>query len=574
MKTERTTSDALSHDFGMQRQEPVTRALLFEGEIRDREQQKSARRETPVSGFDVFLSSFARSLLQYSNRAPVYCTSEAAALSFQRSAPAWLEQAKGKIKLISAYEPSTLQQCEDLVLLSVGPEMLNLAWIRSQLRRPDWPIVAVMHSLSPPPRIRYFLTNVLFNQLQAHDALICATRAARRALENLFLSVPVAARASNRIPFELPVIPFGVDTQEFGTRSKAAARQKLAIPAEQRVILYFGKFSPTDKCDLLPLIIAYSQLPQRHSTTLVLAGDDTQFRMAAALKAAAQELGCGDSVQVLPNVSKDEKLDLFAAADIFVSPSENTQESFSLPIAEAMASGLPVVTSDWAGHDELVEHGKTGFLAPTYLAPISEPLQFITLYSGVYPEKLLGMSTSVEVNYMSRYLQMLLGSSELRQSMGQEGRKRACEKLDLKVVMQQYDELWDELSRRGRKSQPQPNPFECSSFQQVFGHYATAGLQPDNKIQINPAMGPQSAGILDALGRAHYFDAAVFNRIVQILEKEGPKTIAGLVEASNGAKQQTKTAVERHVGRLLKYGLVRLMEEEAPICCGNDASFI
>jgi glycosyltransferase involved in cell wall biosynthesis len=541
----------------------VKGALLFEGEIRDREQQKSVRREIPLSGFDVFLSSFARALLSYSRRAPVYCTSEAAELSFQRQAPAWLEQRREQIKLVSAYDSSALAQCENLVLLSVGPEMLNLAWIRSQLHRPDWPIVAVMHSLSPPPRIRYFLTSALFTRLHRHDALICATHAAKKVMENLFLSIPKEARASETMPFEMPVIPFGVDTGEFAARNKEAVRQKLGIPADQRVILYFGKFSPTEKCDLLPLIIAFSQLPRRQDTRLILAGDDTQFRMAAALKEAAQELGCGHCVQVLPDMTREDKLDLFAAADIFVSPSENTQESFSIPIAEAMAAGLPVVTSDWAGHHELVKHGTTGFLIPTYLAPMGQPVQFITLYSGIYPEKLLGMSTSVDLNCLTAHLQILLDKPHLRRCMAEEGRRRACESLDWKVIMKQYDDLWDALSQRAQSARGFSEPFECSSFREVFSHYPSAMLQPDHTVQLNGSMDPRNHRILGALGRSQHFDAATFQSIIGVLESEGPTTIAGLIESTSTAKPHSKMAVERHIGRLLKYGLIQLIQENS-----------
>ena len=53
------------------------------------------------------------------------------------------------------------------------------------------------------------------------------------------------------------------------------------------------------------------------------------------------------------------------AADVFVSPSDNIQETFGLAVLEAMASGLPVVASDWDGYRDLVADGETGFLVPT-----------------------------------------------------------------------------------------------------------------------------------------------------------------------------------------------------------------
>ncbi|CAO0821436.1 hypothetical protein DFAR_2330023 [Desulfarculales bacterium] len=56
---------------------------------------------------------------------------------------------------------------------------------------------------------------------------------------------------------------------------------------------------------------------------------------------------------------------LLTAVDIFVSPSDNLQETFGLAIIEAMAAGLPVVASDFSGYRDLVAEGRTGFLIPS-----------------------------------------------------------------------------------------------------------------------------------------------------------------------------------------------------------------
>jgi UDP-glucose:(heptosyl)LPS alpha-1,3-glucosyltransferase len=50
----------------------------------------------------------------------------------------------------------------------------------------------------------------------------------------------------------------------------------------------------------------------------------------------------------------------FAAADLFVFPT--LYEPYGMVISEAMASGIPVITSRAAGAAELIEHGETGWL--------------------------------------------------------------------------------------------------------------------------------------------------------------------------------------------------------------------
>ena len=57
---------------------------------------------------------------------------------------------------------------------------------------------------------------------------------------------------------------------------------------------------------------------------------------------------------------KNRKL-AWSSADIFSSLSDNIQETFGITPIEAMASGLPVVVSDWDGYRDSVRHGVDGY---------------------------------------------------------------------------------------------------------------------------------------------------------------------------------------------------------------------
>src|SRR2546425_10083010 len=84
-----------------------------------------------------------------------------------------------------------------------------------------------------------------------------------------------------------------------------------------------------------------------------------------SLEALVSELGLGDAVRLLGFVPDDELPALYNAADVFVLASRRYDllvEGFGIAIAEASASGLPVIASRSGGIPESVREGETGFL--------------------------------------------------------------------------------------------------------------------------------------------------------------------------------------------------------------------
>jgi glycosyltransferase involved in cell wall biosynthesis len=105
--------------------------------------------------------------------------------------------------------------------------------------------------------------------------------------------------------------------------------------------------------------------------------------------------------------------DVFAAFDIFVLPSI-LPEPFGLVVIEAMASGKPVVATAPGGPSETVVEGETGFLVPP---------------SG---------PTAI-----AQALEELLADPQRRISMGEAGRRRACEVFSLPRYVAEFEELYD-----------------------------------------------------------------------------------------------------------------------------------
>jgi glycosyltransferase involved in cell wall biosynthesis len=104
------------------------------------------------------------------------------------------------------------------------------------------------------------------------------------------------------------------------------------------------------------LLQAFASLPAalRARARLVFAGDGD----VDALKAAAREHG--DAVEVHSWVSAEQRNALLAASDVFVLPS--FQEGVPMAMLEAMACGLPVITTPVGGIPDVITDGEEGRL--------------------------------------------------------------------------------------------------------------------------------------------------------------------------------------------------------------------
>ncbi|MGQ0486733.1 MAG: glycosyltransferase [Hyphomicrobiales bacterium] len=99
---------------------------------------------------------------------------------------------------------------------------------------------------------------------------------------------------------------------------------------------------------------------KRIHVTLVGGAPTGDNSVVEDLKLLASGLGVADDVQLLGE--KHDIPDLLRSADIFVMPSR--YEGFGLTLVEAMAAGLPVISSDIDGPQEILQGGKFGLLVP------------------------------------------------------------------------------------------------------------------------------------------------------------------------------------------------------------------
>src|SRR6266852_6400764 len=158
---------------------------------------------------------------------------------------------------------------------------------------------------------------------------------------------------------DVRVIPNGVDTAQFSPSARLAlraeARLRRAIQETDFVLLLIGNDWRVKGLEtVLRAMSSLRDLP----ILMIAAGDDSP----PTFRETAKSLGFSERCRFEP--SREDVLDFYAAADLYVSPSR--EDSFGLPVAEAMACGLPVITSTHAGVAALVRDAVEGFILPQF----------------------------------------------------------------------------------------------------------------------------------------------------------------------------------------------------------------
>ena len=163
----------------------------------------------------------------------------------------------------------------------------------------------------------------------------------------------VALAVKSAIPTIDPiVIHNGVDAEKFAPGDKQAARRRLGLPADRKIIGCAARLEPVKGHSVL--LKALSLMP--NDVDLVLAGDGSLYQ---ELRAMAAALDIAPRVHFLGRV--DDMVTFHQAQDVFCLASE--KEGLPLSPLEAQAAGCPVVLTDVGGCGEAV-CPDTGYLVP------------------------------------------------------------------------------------------------------------------------------------------------------------------------------------------------------------------
>lgn len=180
--------------------------------------------------------------------------------------------------------------------------------------------------------------------LQRAAVLHATADAEAESLREIGLTPPIA------------VIPNGVTLPQM-TATHAGGRRRA---------LFLSRVHPKKG---LPLLLDAWADVRPEGWELVIAGPD-EGGHRAELEARAARLGL-DGVQFVGSIPDDEKWDLYRSADLFVLPTYS--ENFGVVVAEALAAGVPVLTTTGAPWVEVESHGCGWWVEPS-LRPVRDAL--------------------------------------------------------------------------------------------------------------------------------------------------------------------------------------------------------
>jgi len=221
------------------------------------------------------------------------------------------------------------------------------------------------------------------------------------------------------------VIPLGIDADRFSAPDPAhvaAFRNRILINDERRskegisanqppsaLLLFVGRLRYYKGLD--DLLRALTQVPAH----LLVGGSGP---MEQPWRALAQQLGVAERVHFLGDVPDELLPSLYHAADIFVLPANARAEAFGTVLLEAMAAGLPAISTEvGTGTSYVNRQGETGLVVPPH-----------------DPEAL------------ARAINTLLSDADLRKRLGEQARLRAHRpEFSQAHMVQQVLELYHEL---------------------------------------------------------------------------------------------------------------------------------
>ncbi len=443
-----------------------------------------------------------------------------------------------------------------------------LAGIRNRIGGKTFPITGVTHSIDGVFMNSRYLELIL-SGLAPFDGIICSSQSALQAVEKSFCRVGKELYDLTGKKFEnrahLMTIPLGLEDSFGAAEGKEAARAFFQIPSHSVVALSVGRFSLRQKADWSPVLEMLARMNgqgELSNGVFILAGGGQESDVSL-MKAMVGRLGLENRVLLFPNFQPELKARLYHAADFFVSPVDNFQETFGLTVVEAMICGLPVILSDFSGYREFLTHGREGYLIPTTW---SEHLpDFIGENLGILDPSVarlyLSQTVALDLEKLRTALLQMVNDGPARAEMGRQASARALV-YRWSGIIPQYEAFWAALKEESRV-----RPCASAGMDllvgnpgETFSHFPSRRLSGSHMLSIT-GTGRQVLSSPDIFTRYEDVQVCLFRDLENCLLTQllsGPLSVEKLRNLAAKALQAGRGQVDFHLLWLLKHGAVKL----------------
>ncbi len=163
------------------------------------------------------------------------------------------------------------------------------------------------------------------------------------------------------------VIPNAVDRAMFRPGDRVAARRRLDLLPDRRLVVSIGNLVELKRHHVLVEAIARARRDVPELTLAILGGGDSEPGYSARLEGLGASLGIGNAFRIIGRVAAERVVDWLQASDLFALAT--SREGCCNAVLEALACGIPVVTTPAGDNAHFVRDGVNGRIVPIDDAP-------------------------------------------------------------------------------------------------------------------------------------------------------------------------------------------------------------
>lgn len=209
----------------------------------------------------------------------------------------------------------------------------------------------------------------------------------------------------------IEIVPHGVNIDKFNLDNNGTEiRNKLGIGDNEIMVLSIQRL--VEKKGVKYLISAIPNIIKENPNVKFAIGGKGPER--EKLENLAKKLNITKNVIFTGFISNEELPKFYSASNIFAFPT--LYEQFGITYVEAMASGVPILTTKQGAAPEIIEDGKTGLIVP--------PRDSEALADAIL---------------------RLADSEKIRAEMGKAGREKAVKEYDWNKIVNRYQDIYEEL---------------------------------------------------------------------------------------------------------------------------------